>query len=136
MPFVVDASVALSWCFRDEDSDYAARILRRLVDDSAIVPAIWPLEIANGLLVAQRRGRLSEAELGRVHELLVDLPIVVAEVGLDEALGSVAALARARNLSAYDASYLDLAVRHGLPLASQDARLIDAAAQVGIQVVD
>lgn len=136
MPFVIDASVALSWCFRDENSEYAARILRRLADDTATVPAIWPLEVANGLLVAQRRARLDDAELGRVRELLVDLPIMVSEVGLDEALGSVAALARAQGLSAYDASYLDVAVREGLPLASQDARLIDAAVHVGVALVE
>lgn len=132
VPLVVDASVALSWCFRDEESDYAAGILRRLARDTAVVPGIWPLEVANGLLVAERRKRLTAAGIMQVRGLLADLPIVVDTTMPAEAFGSVIDVARAYELSAYDAAYLALAMREGLPLATLDGRLTDAARAAGL----
>lgn len=134
MPLVVDASVALAWCFRDEESDYATRVLRRLAEDTAVVPGLWLLEIANGLLAGERRSRLSEAEVMQVRGMLADLPITVDASTLDEALGPVLDLARAHNLSAYDAVYLALAMREGLPLATLDERLQAAATAVGVRL--
>ena len=134
MPLVVDASVTLSWCFRDEHSEDAVRILRLLTVDAAVVPSLWPLEVANGLLVAERRGRLSADETMQVREMLVDLPITLDEATFDEGFGSVLNLARERNLSAYDAAYLALAMREGLPLATLDDKLRAAATSVGVQL--
>lgn len=135
MPFVVDASLALAWHFEDEVSEYADRVLERLREDRAVVPSIWPLEVANGLLVAERRGRLSHARLARAVELFQELPIFVFEVGAQVALGSVLELGRVHGLSAYDAAYLELAMREGLPLATQDDALRLAAERAGVPLV-
>ncbi len=136
MPFVVDASVALAWHFDDEVSEYADRVLERLREDQAFVPAIWPLEVANGLLIAERRKRLSAAKLARAVELTQELAISVSEQGAEVALGPVLDLARAEKLSAYDAAYLELAMREGLPLATRDAALQAAARRVGVPLVE
>jgi predicted nucleic acid-binding protein len=136
MPFVVDASVALAWPFEDEASDYAVNVLRRLREDRGVVPPIWPLEVANGLLVGERRGRLSRAKAARAVELLCELPIVVDELDAETALGAVLDLARTHGLTAYDATYLELAMREGLPLATQDDALRSAAEQAGVDRID
>jgi predicted nucleic acid-binding protein len=136
MPFVLDASLALAWFFRDEQNAYAHRVLRRLGDDPAIVPDIWILEMVNGVLVAERRGRLTSADVARVSAELADLPIEPADVTLEQALGPVLDLARAEKLSAYDAAYLELAMREGLPLATQDAALQAAAGRVGVALIE
>lgn len=136
MAFVLDASVALAWHFEDEASAYADRALERLREDDAVVPAIWPLEIANGLLAAERRGRLSAADVAQAHGLLSDLPIGVNALTLQVALGPVLDLARAQGLSTYDAAYLELAMREGLPLATEDEALRAAARRVGVPLLD
>ncbi len=136
MPFVLDASVALAWSFRDEQNAYAHRVLRRLEDDPAVVPAVWLLEVTNGLLVAERRDRFSAADVANVHSVLADLPIEWSDLALDQALGPVLDLARTHALSAYDASYLELAMREGLPLATRDAALQAAAKRVGVSLLD
>lgn len=136
MAFVVDASVALAWHFEDEPSDYADRVLEQLRQDGAVVPAIWLLEIANGLVIAERRKRLSAAKLARAVELTIELPVFISEAEAQVALGPVLDLARAHNLSAYDAAYLELAMREGQPLATEDAALRAAAERVGVALVD
>jgi len=133
--FVVDASVALAWCFADEASELADRILDQLEHDEALTAAIWPLEVANGLRTAERRGRLDLADLSRVRELLVSLPVQVEGVPLDAALGEVTELARQLDLTAYDAAYLALAARRGLALATVDDRLRRACERAGVELV-
>jgi predicted nucleic acid-binding protein len=98
------------------------------------VPAIWPLEVANVLLVSERRQRLTQAQTTRFVELLQALPITVdrGQKGLD----SLLALGREHKLSAYDAAYLELATRLGLALATQDARLSAAAIAIGVSLVE
>lgn len=132
MAFVLDASVTLGWCFGDEENAYAHRVLRRLADDSALVPEIWLLEVANGLLFAERRGRISAADVAQVHGALAALPIEFDDLTLERALAAVLHLARAHRLSAYDAAYLELAMRQGLPLATQDGALRAAAENVQV----
>lgn len=132
--FVVDASVALAWCFADEASDTADRALGRLEHEEAIAPGIWPLEVANGLRAAERRGRLDLADLSRVRDLLLSLPVQVEPVDLRLALGEVAEIARSLELTAYDAAYLALAARRGLALATVDDRLRRAAASSGVEL--
>lgn len=135
--FVVDASMALSWCFEGEDSPRSDTVLARLEHDRAIAPAIWPLEVANGLRTAERRGRLDEGSVSEVTRLLMTLPILVEEpLALDAALERVLPLARMVGLTAYDASYLDLATRHGLPLATADDQLARAARASGVELVE
>jgi len=133
--FVVDASVTLAWCFDDELSQRADLVLDRLTKENAVAPAIWPLEVANGLRSAERRNRLAAGELPGLRQLLSALPIRVEPVSLDGALSEVLEMARALELTAYDAAYLAVAVRHGLPLATLDDRLRTAAERAGIAVL-
>ncbi len=104
MPFVLDASVALAWWFRDERNAYAYGVRRRLQDDPALVPPVWVLEMANGLLVAERRGRFTAADVAQAYGALADLPTESSDVTLDQVMGPVLDLARAHELSVYDAA--------------------------------
>jgi predicted nucleic acid-binding protein len=133
--FVVDNSVVMAWCFEDETTPYTERVLDRLRGTQAMVPAIWPLEVANVLLIAERRDRLNEAQTAHFAQLLQVLPILVEEADVARILGSVLAVGRAHRLSAYDAAYLELAARQGLPLATQDSRLRKAAGSAGVAVL-
>lgn len=135
MPFVLDASVAISWGFEDEVTPYTDRVLGRLYRETALVPSIWPLEVANGALMGERRKRTSEADTGGLVDLLDRLPIKIDGQSLQRVMGPILGLARLHNLSTYDASYLELAVRERLPLATQDDRLRWAAEQAGVSVV-
>lgn len=113
--FVVDNSVVMAWCFEDEASLYADAVLERLNEAEALAPAIWPLEVGNVLLVAERRGRLTEAESARFLALLEELPLTVVQEHPQRDMGHILMLAREHRLSTYDASYLDLAMREGVP---------------------
>ena len=132
---VVDASVALAWCFEDEGSSAADFALDRLAEEGAIAPAIWPFEIASALRTAERRGRLDLADVARLRGLLVALPIDVEPIDFPTALGEVVDLARTLDLTAYDAAYLALAARRGLPLATIDEGLRRAAHAAGLEIV-
>jgi len=129
---VLDASVALSWCFEDESDAYSRSVLEAAATTTFVVPSIWPLEIANVLLVAERRGRMTRAATAQFIELLSDLAIdVEPEPGLRYET-DLLDLARRHNLSAYDASYLRLALRKGVALATKDASLANAANDEGV----
>jgi len=134
--FVLDASVTMSWCFSDEAGPYTDSVLDRLRGMEAMVPTIWPLEIANILVVGERRQRLTEAQTTRFNALLQSLPITVDAGAIDRALGSILELARTHNLSVYDAAYIDLAMMRGLPLATTDTRLSEAATRCGVPLVE
>jgi predicted nucleic acid-binding protein len=132
---VLDASVALSWCFKNEATATADRVLERLVTEAASVPAIWHLEIANVLALSERRGRITPANSSEFIALLETLDVVIDEETPSRALGLVFDLARAERLTGYDAAYLELAMRLGIPLASKDADLCDAAERLGVNVL-
>ncbi len=132
--FVLDASVALSWIFEDESHVYSDAVLEAFVNWKAVVPSIWPLEIANALLVAERRKRLKRAKVEQALTLLRLLPITVEETDVFLRIAELLALAREQDLSVYDATYLDLAMRHGLPLATQDDALQAAALRCGVEI--
>ena len=105
---VLDNSVAMAWCFEDEASPYADRVLDAVVRDTAIVPALWPLEVANGLRSSVRRGRISPE---RARELATELRLLPVEVEPPDRardLSTVLDLALANDLTSYDASYLEL----------------------------
>ncbi|MDA3938291.1 MAG: type II toxin-antitoxin system VapC family toxin [Spirochaetia bacterium] len=125
--FIIDNSVVMAWCFKDEVSLYADAVLGKLEFVKGYVPSIWPLEVGNVLLVAERKNRISEAGTARFIELLDQLPIVVEQESPDRMFKEVFALAREYRLSSYDASYLDLAMRKGLPIATLDKDLVKAA---------
>lgn len=131
--FVIDTSVAMAWCFEDETTQATDAVLDRLRDDQAVVPPIWPLEVANVLLVAERRGRLSEAQANRFLGLLAQLTIDVDDSPTD--MGGVIAAGRRHTLSSYDASYLVLAERLGAPLATLDKPLTKAAHKAGVELL-
>lgn len=102
--------------------------------DEAIVPGIWPLEVANVLVVAERHGKLTSADSGRFLSLVEALPIVVEQDTVQRALTDILTIARDSELSSYDACYLELAKRKGVELATADARLADAASAAGVTV--
>ena len=133
--FVVDNSVVMSWCFKDETNKYADTVLDRLTESAAVVPSIWPLEVVNVLLVAERQKRLSESDSIRFITLLSQLPIVVEYERPEKMMKELLALARAYNLSSYDASYIDLAMRKGFPIATLDNKLIEAARRIDVQIL-
>jgi len=130
--FVLDASVTLAWCFEDEASPYADAVLDSLADVTALAPAVWPLEISNVLAVGERRKRIDKAGSVRFVSLITQLPIIVEPESPQRVFSEVLALAREQGLSTYDASYLDMAMRYGIPLATQDSRLQEAARQAGV----
>lgn len=135
MRFVVDNSVVMAWCFEDEAAGYADAVLDRLTQGEALVPGIWPLEVANVLLVGERRGRLVAADSARFLRLLSALPIRVISEDFERITGAMLSLARTRGLSSYDASYLDLAMREGLPLATLDEGMRRAAAECSVPLL-
>ncbi len=125
--FVVDASTALSWCFPDEAAAFPTE------EAMATVPAVWPLEVANGLLMGERRGRITLAQVTRLAELL----LAALEVQVDhasDAFKDVLPIAREHRLSVYDAACLELAIRRDLPLATGDGKLADAARKCGVEL--
>ncbi len=131
---VLDSSLALAWGLPDENSDQADRLLNRVSGDKNLwVPALWWYEIGNALLMAQKRNRIKEADRIRLMKLYGLLPIL-ADVPFPEAVRSVQDLALSYSLSVYDASYLELALRKGLPLATFDRRLLQAATRAGVEV--
>jgi len=121
--FVIDNSVVMTWCFKDEINQYADAILDRLEVSTAVVPSIWPLEVGNVLLVAERKKRLSKTDSTRFIALLTGLPIIIEQELPERMMKDILALAREHQLSTYDASYLDLAMRKGLPIATLDNKL-------------
>lgn len=132
---VLDCSVTVTWCFEDEATPETDALLERVRDEGAAVPMLWQLEVANVLLQAERRGRLSAADVRIRLELIGTLPITTDDETSLRALTEVLALARMENLTTYDAAYLELAMRRGLPLATQDTALRDAAARVGVKIL-
>jgi predicted nucleic acid-binding protein len=126
--------VAVAWCFGDETNPYSEAVLQDLADTGAVAPSIWPMEMANVLLVAERRKRISKAQSRRFVELLRTLPIAVDDVSVARAWDGVLSLAREQHLSAYDAAYLELAMREGLPIATRDKALRKAAMRCGVAV--
>ncbi|MCC5664319.1 type II toxin-antitoxin system VapC family toxin [Nostoc sp. CHAB 5784] len=135
MEFVLDCSVAISWCLVDENDDYANAILAMMPDSEAFVPGIWSLEIANTLVVAERRNRMTKKQSEQAIALLQSLLIQVDLFTDAKALDATLKLARQEGLAAYDAAYLELALRLQLPLATLDTRLAEAATRCGVGLV-
>jgi predicted nucleic acid-binding protein len=134
--FVLDCSVAAAWCFADQKNAYVDSVLEHFSEGyEALVPSLWVLEVVNVLALAERRKRLLPAEAEHFFELYSSLPIILdratASVGEHRALLS---LCRAHGLTAYDAAYLETAIRNGIPLATQDEALRAACRQGGVPV--
>jgi predicted nucleic acid-binding protein len=129
---VLDASAVLAWCFEDEGGPEADALIERVAADGATVPGLWPLEIANGLVSGERRGRIKPADSAAFVAMIEELSIVADPATGARALHETVSLARAHRLTAYDAAYLELAMRLGLPLATGDRGLRAAAQRVGV----
>jgi predicted nucleic acid-binding protein len=130
--FVLDCSVTMAWYFKDEADAYANAVRKSLGQANAIVPSLWPIEVANILAVAERRRRSTEAEATKWLRYLQVLPIRVDDETAARAWFDVLRVARMYGLSAYDAAYLELALRLGVPLASLDDELKATAASAGV----
>lgn len=131
---VVDASIALAWCFPDEASDYADEVLVALEGKTMLVPAVWSLEIANAVLAGERGKRLGQPEITQFTTLLESLSLVQDVRPAASHVNDVLPLARKHGLSAYDAAYLELSIRHRAPLATLDQKLQRAAKLAGMTI--
>jgi predicted nucleic acid-binding protein len=135
MSFVLDASVALSWCLPDETLSPNDHLFAELTAGPALAPALWPLEVGNALQTAHRRGRLTADQLSEAIELLAQIPVELVTLVPLTVFTQVLPLALAQSLSVYDAAYLAVAQQHQVPLATVDRRLAEAARSVGIRVL-
>ena len=133
--FVLDCSVAVTWCFEDEATPEGDALLNRLAGETAAVPTVWPLEVGNVLAMAERRGRIDSTKIAEFLALIEDLSIVVDDETQQRALREILALARTEGLTTYDAAYLDLAMRIGVPLATKDVPLHRAAERLGASLL-
>lgn len=135
MPFVLDSSAALAFLLPDEHAEAVDAIAEELVRSSAQAPAIWPLEVRNALLAALRSRRLAPREFDERVAVLNELPVEIDPGTAPEALSRTVDIARRQGLTAYDASYLELAKRLGLPLASLDARMRKAGSALRVRLL-
>lgn len=133
--FVLDASIAVAWCFEDEADPAADALLDSLKARGAVVPALWSLEVANVLLQAERRGRITMTTVDGRLAAFAALPITADTTAWRSTGVAALALARLHGLTTYDAAYLELAIRQRLPLATKDKALGRAAAAVGVGVL-
>ena len=135
MTFVIDNSIAISWCIEAERTQSSQQILHMLQTTYAIVPQLWPIEALNGLLMAERRGRMDRPTRHRLQTFLRQLPIRIDDATDSHIWGSTSQLAEQHRLTAYDATYLELAIRLALPLATLDRQLAAAARTSGVVVL-
>lgn len=134
--FLLDASMTLAWCFADESSAYTHDLLNQLRSgEPALTSPIWPLEVANVIRTSERRNRISESEGDRLLAFVRGLPVEIIIPSRREIYGVISVLARAEQLSVYDASYLYLAEMASLPLATLDKPLQRAARRRGVEVL-
>lgn len=135
MSFVLDNSIALAWCFEDEQPEHVMNLLDRVTETGAFAPSLWPLEALNGLLIAERRRRINAGLRRRFANFLHELPIMIDTETADRAWTATVELAERLRLSLYDATYLELAMRRKLPLATLEKELINAAKASGTIVL-
>ena len=128
----MDASVALAWGFPDEANEYADTVLSGLAQSTMLVPALFALEVTNALVVGERCKRIRPTEIRRFLALLAGIPMVQDIQPIGGSMSSVLSLAREHGLSAYDAAYLELAIRENAPLATLDQALSAAAQKTGV----
>jgi len=134
LSFVLDTSVTMAWLFEDEATPTTEAILDRLKEEEALVPTLWTYEVGNVLLMAERRNRITEAQGRRFTQLLESLPIHISDPHLKSLWNNAIVVAREHGLSVYDGTYLDLAMREGIPLATRDKALRKAAKKLGIAI--
>jgi predicted nucleic acid-binding protein len=134
--FVLDASMAVAWCFPDEATPFTEGVLRLFARGAeAITPGIWPLEVANALVLGERSKRISMAQITVLLNRIARLAISVEGSDPARSFTEIFAIARQEHLTAYDAAYAELALRLALPLATLDEDLQRAARRAGIMLV-
>lgn len=135
--FVLDASVAAAWCLPDAVNDYSEAVLELLSSEAeALVPPLWSFEITNVLLMALREKRIRQGAVNRLLSSLDALNITVDAPGRERGLDRLIAMALSNGLTTYDAAYLELALRRGVPLATLDKSLRRAAAKEGVELLN
>jgi predicted nucleic acid-binding protein len=134
--FVVDASVTLAWLITGEATTYTNAIRSRLRIEPAHVPPIWSYEVANALVVAERRGRMTQAQVTEAVQRLDDLTVIVELNALGRVRRDVLILSRQLNLTVYDAAYIELALTQALPVATIDGRMRTAAKTLGLAIAE
>ncbi len=132
---VVDCSVSLAWFFQEEQTTAAVGVLDHVKETGMCVPCLWWREMTNGFLIAERRQRITEAETRYYLSLLEKLPITVDDQPVSKGVADTLSLGRRYRLTAYDASYVELAMRLGLPLVTFDESLRTAAESAGVTVL-
>ena len=134
--FIVDASIGFAWVYQGQATPETDHLLNEVAAGATvIVPALWFLEMSNVLLMAQRRHRLTAAQRKAAMEKLTAMQFLVDEEGTRNAFGKTSELAEKHGLTIYDATYLELALRRSLPLASRDEALRTAAKQCGLKAL-
>jgi predicted nucleic acid-binding protein len=134
--FIVDASVGFAWAYQGQATLETDRLLNEVAAGATVVvPALWYLEMSNVLLIAQRRRRLTAIQRKAALEKLAAMQFMVDEEGTRHAFGKTSDLAEKHGLTIYDATYLELALRRSLPLASRDEALTNAAKQCGLKTL-
>ena len=134
--FVADSSVGIAWVVLEQSNKASAELLQRVDSDAQFyVPALWMFEVANALLVLLRRRRINPKQYDQARQHLIQLCPIVDDECSRFALGQTSELAQKYSLSAYDATYLELSLRRGLPLASRDVALNRAANAAGIETL-
>ena len=133
--FIIDNSVVMAWCFEDQASEYSDAILERLKTEKAFVPSIWTLEVVNVLIVAERKKILNRSSSMRFITLLNQLPVTVEYEKNLTHMKDLLNLGRDLTLSSYDAAYLDLAMKRGMPLATLDIKLKKAAQASHVELI-
>jgi predicted nucleic acid-binding protein len=136
LPLVIDASVALAWCFRDEARPKTDALRGRVTLAGAVVPPHWRIEVENTVRVGERRSRITPVQVGDFVQFIRAQLIEVDQRPLATTFGDLLPLARQYSVSVYDATYIELASRRGLPLATLDDNMNRAARQLGIDVLD
>lgn len=134
MPFVVDNSVVVGWCFQSQATAYTDKVLDMLPDETAHAPGLWVLEFSNILRKAIKAGKIDDARARKLIDMVSALPL-----SIDYTPATVADnlnLATRHGLTSYDAAYLELAIRLKLPIAANDGALRDAAVRAGVGLVE
>lgn len=136
MSLVLDSSMSLAWCFEDERTPEALAVRERVVEAGAVVPPLWRYEVANALLMAQRRSRIDAERRTGLLRAFGELGVEEDHATEGDPWGATVRLADLHRLTVYDAAYLELAQRRRLPLASLDRALLGAARHAGVASVD
>jgi predicted nucleic acid-binding protein len=132
--FVLDCSFTMAWCFEDEGNQETEAVLDKFKTLKATVPTIWPLEVANVLLIAKKNRRITEVHVASFIDAISSLPIIVDQSTSLRAMHSIFAFASETGLTIYDAAYLELALREKIPLLTLDKDLLKAAKKLHVKV--